>query len=125
MSQKDLKTLSNDDLKKCQMGQSNKGDWMDSCSKCGYPKLIHKNLHRDATCMEKQEALEASIEYWDKYKKRIKPVLKALKEKIKKDLQEGILLKGLKDFTEANTKATDKIMSQLLTILTKQSQNRS
>ena len=88
---------------------------MDSCSKCGYLKLIHKQLHRDATCAEEQETPENLIKYWDNYKKRIKPVLKAVKEDIKKDQQEGILLKGLKELTEANTKAIDKNMSKLLT----------
>ena len=44
--------------------------------------------------------------------RRGKPVLKAVKEDIKKDLQEGIFLKGLKELTEANTKAIDKNMSK-------------
>ena len=35
------------------------------------------------------------LKFWGEYKKRIKPILKALKEDMKKDLQEGILLKGL------------------------------
>ena len=102
MSLIDLKTLTNDDLKKRLMKQINVKDWTDKCSKCGYPKLIHKNLHRDATCTEKQEAPEALNKYWDEYKKRIKPVFKALKEDIKKHLQEEILLKGLKDLIESN-----------------------
>ena len=40
-----------------------------------------------------------------------------MKEDIKKDLQEGILLKGLKELTEANTKAIDKNTSKLFATL--------
>ena len=50
MSVLDLKTLTDHDLKKRLTEQINVEDWTDKCSKCGYPKLIHKNLHRDATC---------------------------------------------------------------------------
>ena len=110
MSLLDLNTLTNDDLKNGLTEQINVEDWSDSCSKCGYPKLIHKNLHRDATCTKEKETPENLMQFWDKQKKRIKPVLKAVKEDIKKELQEGILLKGLKDLTEANTKAIDKNM---------------
>ena len=79
MSLIDLKTLTNDDLKKRLTEHINVEDWTDNFSKYGYPKLIHKNLHRDATCTEKQEAPDALIKYWDEYTKRIKPILKALK----------------------------------------------
>ena len=57
----------NDNLKKHLMEQINVEDWTYSCCKCGYPKLIHKNLHWDATCTEKQETPEALIKYWDGY----------------------------------------------------------
>merc|ERR1711873_248982 len=116
MSLLDFKLMLNEDLTKRLTEHMNVEDWTDSCNKCEYPKLIHKNLHRDATCTEKQETPEALIKYWDEYKKRIKPVLKTLKEEIKKDLQEGILLKSLKDLTEANTKAIDTNKSKLLTM---------
>ena len=47
----DLKNLTNDDLKKCLASQIALEDWTNECSKCGYPKLLHKDhmLHRDAT----------------------------------------------------------------------------
>ena len=47
-----LDNLSNDDLKKRLASQIALEDWTDECSKCGYPKLLHKDgvLHRDATC---------------------------------------------------------------------------
>ena len=55
MSLLDLKTLNNEDLKIRLTEKINVKDWTDSYSKCGYPKLIHRNLHRDATCTEKQK----------------------------------------------------------------------
>ena len=69
------------------MEQINIEDWTDKCSKCGYPKLIHKNLHRDATCTEKQESLDVLQKYQEEYTKRVKPILKVLKEYYKKDMQ--------------------------------------
>ena len=53
MSLIDLKALNNDDLKKRLTKQIKVENWTDKYSKYGYPKLIHKNLHRDATCTEK------------------------------------------------------------------------
>ena len=55
MSVLELKNLSNDNPKKRLTKQINIEDWPDKCSKCGYPKLIHKNLHRDATCTKKNK----------------------------------------------------------------------
>ena len=88
MSLLDFKIMLIEDLRKRLTEQINVEDWTDSCNKCGYPKLIHKNLHRDTTCMEQQETPESLNKFWDEYKKRIKPILKALKEDMKKDLQE-------------------------------------
>ena len=80
MSVLELKNLSNDDLKKCLMEQINIEDWIDKCSKCGYPKLINKNLHRDATCTKDEEVSDVLNKNWEEHNKRIKPILKALKE---------------------------------------------
>ena len=104
MSLIDLKALNNDDLKKRLTKQIKVENWTDKYSKYGYPKLIHKNLHRDATCTEKQETREALIKYQDEFTKRVKPALKALKEDQKKDMQEGILLEGLKELLDSNAK---------------------
>ena len=72
MSLLDLKTLSCDDLKKRLREHNNIEDWTDKCNKCGHPKLIHENLHRDATCTEKLETPENLIKYWDEYTKTVK-----------------------------------------------------
>ena len=49
--------------------------------------------------------------YWEEYTKRIKPVLKIIKEDLRNDMQEGILLKGLKELLDSNTK---NILSQTI-----------
>ena len=46
-----LDNLTNDDLKKHLASQIALEDWTDECSKCGYPRLLHKDyvLHHNAT----------------------------------------------------------------------------
>ena len=51
MSVIELKSLSNDDLKKQLIKKIDIEEWIDKCSKCGYPKMIHKKMNKDATCM--------------------------------------------------------------------------
>ena len=50
MSIVELKNLLNDDLKKRLASQIDIEFWMDKCGKCGYPRLLHKELHREASC---------------------------------------------------------------------------
>ena len=50
----ELKNLSNEDLKKRLASQIDVEDWTDECGKCGYPKLLHKDLYREASCTKKQ-----------------------------------------------------------------------
>ncbi len=45
MSIVEFKNLSNDDLRKRLAQQIDIEDWTDKCGKCGYPKLMHKELH--------------------------------------------------------------------------------
>ena len=59
----DLKNLTNDDLKKCLALQIALEDWTDECSKCSYPKLIHKNLHRTT---RSPRCIEQELELMDK-----------------------------------------------------------
>ena len=91
----DLKNLSNDDLKKRLASQIALEDWTDECSKCGYPKLLHKDyvLHRDATCTQEKEVPDILRENWKEYNTRMKPILKMMKEEYKKDLEQGVLFK--------------------------------
>ena len=55
MSMIELKNLSNEDLKKRLASQIALEDWTDECGKCGYPKLLHKELYRDAACTKEHE----------------------------------------------------------------------
>ena len=55
MSIVELKNLLNDDLKIRLASQIDVEDWTDECSKRGHPRLLHKVLHQEATCMKEQE----------------------------------------------------------------------
>ena len=90
----DLKNLTNDYLKKYLALQIALEDWTDECSKCGYPKLLHKDcvLHRDAACMQEKEVLNIHRENWKEYYTRMKLILKIMKDEFKKYVEQGILL---------------------------------
>ena len=47
-----LDNLSNDELKKRLASQVNLDDLTDDCTKCGYPRLLHKELYRAFACAE-------------------------------------------------------------------------
>ena len=51
----ELKNLSNEDLKKRLASQVDIEDRTDECGKCGYPRLLHKELHCEAACTKEQE----------------------------------------------------------------------
>ena len=93
---------------------------IDKCTKCGYPKLVHKKMHRDATCTRKKEKQDVLCKNWEEYTKRIRPLMKVIKEDYEKEIQEGILLKGLKDLIELNTKVMNSNMTTLMTTLKKE-----
>ena len=76
MSIAELKNLSNDDLKKSLASQIDIEDWTDECGKCGYPRLLHKELHREAACTKEQDLPNILRENWKEYRKRIKSILK-------------------------------------------------
>ena len=93
-----LDNLSNDNLKKRLASQNALEDWTDECSKCGYPKLLHKDhvLHRDATCTQGMEVPNILRENWKAYSQRVKSILKIMKEDQRKEMEQGVLLQGLK-----------------------------
>ena len=47
-----LDDLDNDDLKKQLLTQINIDDWPDECTKCGQPRLLHRELHQVSSCNE-------------------------------------------------------------------------
>ena len=50
MSLVELDHLDNEDLRKRLVSLISIDDWPDECLKCGYPKVLHKELHRSAAC---------------------------------------------------------------------------
>ena len=100
-----LDNLSNDNLKKRLASQSALEDWMDECSKCGYPRLLHKGyvLHRDATCTWGMEVPNILRENWKAYTQRVEPILKIMQEESKKEIEQGAFLKGLEKLVASNS----------------------
>ena len=74
-----LENITNEELKKRIVSLTNIEDWTDECSKCGYPRVLHKELHRTAACTQKQEVPNILSKNWTEYRKRVKPILKELK----------------------------------------------
>ena len=95
---------------------------MDECGKCGYPKLLHKEIYRKAACTQEQEVPNILKKNWEEFNKRVKPILKILKEEFKKDLEQGILLGGLTKLLNSNTENilshTEKMTDKLTSIMT-------
>ena len=58
MSIVELKNLSYEDIKKILASQIDIEDWTDECNKCGYPKLLHKELHHEAESEAVQRTME-------------------------------------------------------------------
>ena len=100
--------MSTEDLKKKLSEQVDLEDWKDECGKCGYPCLLHRELHREAACTQKQELPDVLRENWKEYRERIKPILRIFKEEFKKDIEQGVLLNGLTKLIESNTQNTNK-----------------
>ena len=102
-----LENLSNNDLKKRLASQIALEDWMDECSKCGYPRLLHKDyaLHRDAACTQEMEVPNILRENWKEFNKIVKPILKIMKEEMKEDMEQRVLLQGLKELINSNTES--------------------
>ena len=100
-----LDKLLNDNLRKHLALQIALEDWMDECSKCGYPRLLHKDyvLHRDATCTWGMEVPNILRENWKAYTQRVKPILKMMKEEMKKEIEQGEFLQGLERLIGSNT----------------------
>ena len=89
-----LENLTNKDFKKRLVSLIAQEDWTDECSMCGYPKLLYKYyvLHRDAACTKEMEVPNILRENWKEFTKRVKPILKIMKEVFKRDMEQGILM---------------------------------
>ena len=100
-----IDTLSNDNLKQRLASQIALEDWTDECSKCGYPKLLHKDhvLHRDTTCTRGTEVPNILKENWKAYTQRVKPILRMIRKEAMKEKEQGVFLQGLEKLIASNT----------------------
>ena len=57
-------------------------------------------------------------ENWKEFNKRVKPILKIMKEELKKDLEQGILLQGLTDLINSNTESITKLINSTTSLIT-------
>ena len=111
MSIVNLENLSNDELKKRLASQINIEDCADECSKCEYPRVLHKGLHREAACTKEQELPNILRENWKEYRKRVKPILQKLKEEFIKEVEQSIFLDGLTKLINSNTENMTKLVT--------------
>merc|ERR1712082_11761 len=102
-----LDNLSNDNHRKQLALQITLEDWMDECSKCGYPRLLHKDyvLHRDATCTRGMEVPNILRKNWKAYTQRVKPILKLIQTEQEKEIDQGTFLKGIEKLMASNTES--------------------
>ena len=115
MSILNLDNLSNEELKKRLASQVNLDDWADDCGKCGYPRLLHKELHRASACTQEQEVPNILNKNWTKNRKRIKPLLRELKEASHKDAEQGVLLEELEKLITESRKLDTENTTTLVT----------
>ena len=71
--------LSNKDLKKLVSDYISLDDIYDECEKCGRPILLHQQPREECT-REVDEGLDVIAKNWSLLKKRLKPILKEIKE---------------------------------------------
>ena len=60
-------------------------------------------MHREAACTKDAELPNILKKNWDEYRKRVKPILKIVKEEFKKEIEQGVLLDGLTKLINSNT----------------------
>ena len=90
-----LDSITKEELKRRIVSLTNIEDWADECSKCGYPKVLHKELHQDAACTQEPELPKILNKNWSDFRKRVNPIVKAWKDVLWKEQEEGVLLNGL------------------------------
>ena len=67
--------------------------------------MLHKDyvLPRDATCIRGMEVPNILKENWKAYTQRVKPILKMMKEETRKEMEQEVLLQGLRELIDSNT----------------------
>ena len=93
MSVVNLDSLSQDELKKRVASLVSIDDWSDSCGQCGRPSLLHKG----GPCTRSdKESPEVILKIWEEFKTRTKAIVTVVKAESRKEVQDNVLLEGLK-----------------------------
>ena len=90
----DIVQLSNTDLKKLVSDYISLEDIYDECEKCGRPILLHLQP-REEYKREVDEGLDMIAKNWSLLKKRLKPILKEIKEGRLKEKEQNVYLDGI------------------------------
>ena len=90
----DIVQLSNTDLKKLVSDYISLKDIYDECEKCGRPILLHQQAREECT-REVDEGLDVIAKNWSLLKKRLKPILKEIKEERAEEKKQRVYLDGI------------------------------
>ena len=94
----------------------------DECEECGRPVILHMT---EECTRDVDEGLEVIAKNWRDLKKRLKPILKEIKEEREKEKEQNVYLDGIKQIgytlqMQINTPDTKRDTSTPLTIPTPQ-----
>ena len=92
-------TLSNKDLKKLVNEYISLEDIYDECDECGRPVILHQNPSEECT-RRVDEGLEVVAKNWRDLRRRLKPILKEIKEERMKEKEQNVYLYGIKQFVQ-------------------------
>ena len=99
MSIYNIATLSNKDLKKLVSEYVSLEDIYDECDQCGRPVLLHQNPGEECT-RDVDEGLEVIAKNQRDLKRRLKPILKEIKEERSKEKEQNVYLDGIKQIVQ-------------------------
>ena len=69
-------------------------DIYDECEQCGRPVILHQEPGEECT-RDSDEGLEVIAKNWRDLKKRLKPILKDIKEERAKEKEQNVYLDGI------------------------------
>ena len=89
--------LSNNDLKKLASEYISIDYVYDECEECGRPVILHMT---EECTRNVDEGLEVIAKNWQDLKKRLKPILKEIKEERAKEKEQNVYLDGIKQIVQ-------------------------
>ena len=99
MSIYNLPTLSNKDLKKLVNEYISLEDIYDECDECGRPVILHQNPSEECT-RSVDESLEVVAKNLRDLRRRLKPILKEIKEERMKKKEQNVYLDSIKQLAQ-------------------------